>query len=155
MRKRKASPLIEEWSGIEPSDAYGRWPILSLNGRPQFAELASLRILEDDGWSGVWVDIYRNKCRTAYWPKNEVELPPKQQQLLQRIYEKAGSNKGCWDVFCWREEMYLFAESKRQGHDRIRDTQRQWLEAAIKCNLSLTSFLIVGWSAEPARGKAA
>ena len=142
----KANPLFEVWTGKPVSDTYGNKPILSFNGRPAFAELIILRILQNDGWNGVWVDTYRNEYRTAYWPKNEVELPTEQQQLLQRIYKKADSNKGCWDVFCWKEEVRLFAESKRKGYDRIRGTQRRWLEAAIECGLPLTSFLIVEWS---------
>lgn len=150
----KANLLFKAWSGQSVSDTYGNKLVLNVNGRPAFAELAILRILQDDGWSGAWVDTYHNKYRTAYWPKNEVELPPEQQQLLQRIYEKAGSKKGCWDVFCWKEEICLFAETKRQGRDKIRDTQRQWLEAAIRCGLPLTSFLIVEWSVKPIREKA-
>jgi hypothetical protein len=150
----KATPQFKMWTGRPVDDTYRNKPILSFNGKPAFAELAILGIFRDDGWSGVWVDTHRSKYRTAYWPKNEVELPPKQQQLLHRIHEKAGSNKGCWDVFCWKEEMYLFVESKMLGHDSIRDTQRQWLEASVKCSLLLTSFLVVEWSAKPTKGKA-
>lgn len=145
----KANPQFELWSGKAVADTFGNKPILSFDGKPAFAELVILGILQSDGWSGVWVDTFHNKYRTSYWPKNEAELPPKPQQLLQRIYEKAGSKNGCWDVFCWKEEMYLFAESKRQGHDRITDTQRVWLEAAIECQLPLSSFLIVEWSTKP------
>ena len=147
----KASPLFKVWTGKPVSDTYGNKTILSFNGRPAFAELTILRVLQNDGWNGVWVDTYRNKYRTAYWPKNQVELPPEQQQLLQRIYKKAGSSKGCWDVFCWKEEVRLLTESKRKGYDRIRDTQRRWLEAAMECGLPLTSFLIVEWSIAPER----
>lgn len=150
----KATPQFEMWTGRPVNNTYGNKPVLSFNGKPAFAELVILRVLQEDGWSGVWVDTYRNKYRTAYWPKNQVELPPEQQQLLYRIHVEAGSNKGCWDVFCWKGQLNLFAESKRQGHDSVRDTQRRWLEAAVKCSLPLTSFLVVEWSAKPTWGMA-
>ena len=142
----KVNPLFKMWIGDPVSDTYGNKPILSVNDKPAFAELAILGILQDDGWCGVWVDTYGNKYRTSYWPKDEVELPSKCQQLLKEIYLKAGSNNGCYDVFCWKDTRFLFAELKRQGHDKIRVTQRKWLEAAIDCNLPLSSFLIVEWS---------
>lgn len=145
----KAKPLFKLWTGNPVSDTYGGKLVLSFNGKPAFAELVILKILQDDGWTGVWVDTYRNKYRTSYWPKDEVELPSEQQQVLREIYQKAGSNKGCFDVFCWKETLCIFAESKRQeGQDKIRDTQRQWLEAAIECGLPLTSFLLVEWSVD-------
>jgi hypothetical protein len=150
----KANPLFKVWTGKPVSDTYGNKLILSFNDKPAFAELAILKNFQDDGWCGVWVDTYRNKYRTEYWPKNEIELPAERQQLLQEIYEKAGSNKGCFDVFCWKEARCIFIESKRQGHDKIRDTQRQWVEAAIKCGLPLTSFLLVEWSVKPTGRKA-
>jgi hypothetical protein len=120
--------------------------VLSFNGKPAFAELAILGILQDEDWNGVWADTYRNKYRTSYWPKNELGLPSEWQKLLHEIFQKAGSNKGCYDVFSWKEGRCLFAESKRQGHDKIRDTQRRWLEAIIEYGLPLTSFLLVEWS---------
>lgn len=146
VRIPKVNPLFKIWTGKPVTDTYGNKLILSFNGKPAFAELAILRIFQDNGWCGVWIDTYANKYRTAYWPKNEIELPSQQQQLLQEIYEKAGSNKGSYDVFCWKEARFLFAESKIQGHDKIRDTQRRWLEASIECGLPLTSFLLVEWS---------
>jgi len=69
-----------------------------------------------------------------------------QEQLLQRIYERAVAANGCWDVFSWRGGEHLFAEFKGHGHDRIPDSQRRWLQAALECGLPLTSFLIVEWS---------
>jgi hypothetical protein len=53
---------------------------------------------------------------------------------------------GAWNVFCWRDSEYLFAESKRTGHDRIRDSQIAWLETALNLGLSPESFLIVEWT---------
>ena len=75
-----------------------------------------------------------------------VDLPPGQEALLERIYERAGAREGCWDVFCWKGDRQVFAEAKWQGHDRIRETQRRWLEAALAIGLPIESFLVVEWS---------
>jgi hypothetical protein len=145
VRIPKTEPTFNLWKGKPISDTYGDKTILDFDGEPVFAELAILRILQKDGWQGVWVDSFRKKFRTNY-PVNSVALPPKQQRLLSEIYEKAGSNKGCWDVFCWRDDgTQLFAESKRQGRDRMRNSQRCWLEAAIKYGLPGAAFLVVEW----------
>jgi hypothetical protein len=143
----KTEPTFDLWKGKPISDTYGNKTVLDCDGEPTSAELAILRIFEKDGWQGVWVDSYRNKFRKDY-PAKSVALPPEQQRLLSEIYEKAGSNKACWDVFCWKDDgAQLFAESKRQGRDRMRDTQCCWLEAAINCGLPTSAFLIVEWKA--------
>jgi hypothetical protein len=149
----KANPMLTLWAGKPVNDTYGNKLILSFHGKPAFAELVILKLFQDEGWSGVWVDTYGHKYRTEYWPKDEIALPPEQQRLLRNIYDKAGSDLGCLDVFCWKEGKYLFAESKRQGHDKIRNTQRRWVEAAIECGLPFTSFLLVEWSVQPMRNK--
>ena len=145
----KVNLLFKKWTGKPVSDTYGNKLILSFNGKPAFAELAILNIFQENGWCGVWVDTYGRKYRTSFWPKKEIEIPFQQRQLLQEIYQRASSNKGCYDVFCWKEATYLFTESKRQGHDKIRDAQRQWTEAAIDCGLPLSAFLLVEWSVKP------
>lgn len=143
----KATPCFEKWFGETFGDTYGNKTILDYNGEPVFAELAILRIFQDDGWSGVWVDTYRKKYRTGYWNNNHViELPPDKQMLLDNIYKDAGSIKGCWDVLCWRKKTVVFAESKRLSKDKIRETQVKWLEAALNYGLNKeSSFLIVEW----------
>lgn len=141
----KAQSAFKEWRGTPVEDSYGNKPVLSFGGEPVFAELAILRMFQSTGWDGVWVDTYRKKFRTSYWPKDEAVLPSGAVHLFDQICEKAGSRNGCWDVFCWKGDAYCFAEAKWQGHDRIRETQRRWLEAALKSGLSVTSFLIVEW----------
>jgi hypothetical protein len=50
-------------------------------------------------------------------------------------------------VFCWKEDGgYLFAEAKRYKYNKIRASQRKWLEAALQQGLPLTSFLLVEWT---------
>ena len=70
------------------------------------------------------MDTYGNAFRTQYWPKNKVKLPPKQADIFNRIREKVGSRDGCFDIFCWKADQFIFIESKRRGKDKIQDTQK-------------------------------
>ena len=142
----KATPVFEIWTGKEVDDDYNGKAILNFFGKPQFAELGILQIFKRDGWDGVWVDTYHGKFRTQYWPKDSKALPAKHNHLLNCIYEVAKSEYGCWDVFCWKDENYIFAESKRCKKDKIKDTQRTWLRAALKCGVPVESLMIVEWS---------
>ena len=150
----KTQPLFELWSGEPISDRYGNKAVLSFNNEPAFAELVILGAFLNDGWQGVWVDTFRRKYRTSCQPLNAVTLPSEQQEFLHSVFQGAGSRNGCWDVFCWKEETRLFAESKRHKHDSIRDTQRKWLEAALDLGLSSASFLVVEWSIKTTELKA-
>ncbi|MGA2604485.1 MAG: hypothetical protein ABSG14_09680 [Verrucomicrobiia bacterium] len=145
----KATPIFKLWTGEKIADDYGGKIILDFDGKPEFAELGVLRVFEQAGWQGFWVDTFHRKYRTRYWPANSVEPSEAQASLLNRIYKAAGSRKGCWDVGCWKGSACIFAESKQRtkGHkDEIQDTQRRWLEAALECGLPLESFLVVEWS---------
>ena len=105
--------------------------------------------LEKQGWRGIWVDTYRNCFRQDYWNTKRLrELPEADSQaLLDKIRQaRNGRRAGTWDVFCWRDGKYLFAESKRFGHDKFRRSQLEWLEAALSLGLPLDSFLIVEWT---------
>ena len=141
----KATPLFKLWKGKKIAETYGGKAVLSFYGKPEFAELGILRIFERDGWKGVWVDTYRNKFRTRYWPENAVTLPDEKETLLKSIYEVNESRAGCFDVFCWKDKDYIFVESKRRDEDKIRDTQKRWLQAALKCGVPRKSLLFVQW----------
>jgi hypothetical protein len=142
----RATPVFRAWAGEPVGDSYGGKPVVEVNGEPAFAELAVRRMFCEDGWDGVWVDTYRNVYRIGYGEQGcKVTIPSEQEDLLGRIYERAGARKGCWDVYCWRNREVVFAEMKQQRRDRIRDTQRRWLEAALDIGLPLESFLVVEW----------
>src|SRR5215210_4038904 len=147
IRIPKTKPTFKKWVGDFAEDTYGSKPILDVQGEPLFAELAILRIYQKDGWEGVWVDTYRGKYRTS-WGDDGVKLPPDKIRLLQEIYARAGSRAGCFDVFCWKDDSVVFAESKCKRKDRIRATQLRWLEAAIDSGVPLDSLLVVEWSFE-------
>lgn len=144
----KATPSFSRWTGEAPGDSYGGKAILEHDGRPMFAELAILALLESEGWEGVWIDTYRNKYRRGYWDADPIAaLPARQAAMMQRILDHRGAGRsGTWDIFAWRGEDVLFAESKRAGKDSIRASQVTWLASALAQGHSLTAFLVVEWS---------
>ncbi len=146
VRVPKTGPIFKRWTGEFTGDAYGNKPILDVDGEPMFAELAILRHFQKDGWDGVWVDTFSRKYRTSWGEEGVVKLSGDGLRLLKTIHQRVGSASGCFDVFCWKGDHVLFAESKRRSKDRIRDTQRSWLEAALRVGLEPDSFLIVEWS---------
>ncbi len=141
---KKATPIFRRWTGPAPADTYGGKAILEYAGQPLFAELVILRILQREGWDGVWVDSYRRRFSVGYGQFRT--LPAQQQSTLDQIREIAGSSGGCFDVFAWKRNSVLFAECKWRGHDRIRESQLRWLSAALQIRLPLESFLVVEWS---------
>jgi len=143
----KSAPSFKAWSRQPPADTYNGKPLIDYSGRLAFAELAILWTMMEQGWDGVWIDSYRKLFRTGYWDCEPVpSLPPRQAELLERIYEKAGFRSGAWDVFCWRGDEVMFLESKRAGKDHIRESQTRFLQAALEVGLFLESFLVVEWT---------
>lgn len=145
----KAMPLFRKWAGSVPDDTFNGKPLLELNGEMVFAELAILRSFQGAGWDGRWIDSFHQRHLIGYWPTPISEpLPKKQQSILDHISAKTGGSGGCFDVFCWRGEDLLFAESK--WRDRLLPTQIRWLEAALDIGIPIESFLIVQWRFEDA-----
>jgi hypothetical protein len=143
----KATPNFQPWCGKTILDDYNGKQVLNVGGEPAFAEHAILWAMRAVGWEGVWIDTYGRKYRTGYWGLMPLrELPPERAQLLERIYTRAGSRSGAWDVYCWKGLKALFAESKRAGRDKIRDSQLHWFSAAIEEGCPIESFLVVEWS---------
>jgi hypothetical protein len=144
---QKVNPVFKQWTGESVGETYGNKDVLNFYGKPEFAELGILRLMEYSGWNGVWVDTYGSAFRTQYWPKNNVKLPPRQLEIYNRIKKKVGSKDGCFDVFCWKADQFIFIESKRCGEDQIRETQKRWLQVAhLNCDIPFEHFLIVEWS---------
>ncbi len=143
----KSIITFKAWDGSPIDDTYGGKALLDYKGTPLFAELVILRMLEEDSWSGAWVDNYRKKFRIGM-PDTEVPvaLPPERQAILDAIKKINGTMSGCWDIFAWRGSEILFAESKLSGKDRIRSTQIKWLQSALKAGFAAKNFLLVEWS---------
>lgn len=144
----KATPTFRTWSGPPPGDTYGGKPVVDVEGRPTFAELAVLETFRRAQWDGVWIDTYRNRFRAGYWGVEPVTaLPARPGALLERILAARGTGRsGTWDVYSWRGDDVLFAEAKRAGRDQIRPTQVTWLEAALRVGVRIDSLLVVEWT---------
>lgn len=152
-RVPKAEAFFRPWRGEFAGDTYNNKPLLEVDGKPMFAELAILSLFLKEGWDGVWVDTFGKKYRTAWGEGGAVRLDGDRLGLLKSIYERSGSRAGCFDVFCWKDDHVIFAESKRKTMDEIRLTQLRWLEAALQTGLDASAFLIVEWtSSVPAAG---
>ena len=144
IRVPKATPSFIRWHGDPIPNDRGKKPVLDWGGEPLFAELVILRLLQTKGWEGVWVDTYGKARRRSLY--DNVLLPEQAESLLKRIRIRAGIDGGCFDVFVWKEDEIMFAESKRAGRDRFRASQLRWLDGALQSGLQVRSFLVVEWS---------
>jgi len=135
---------FEPWSGPPISDTYGGKAVLDLNGEPLFPELAILRLLQREGFDGVWVDTYSHRFRQSMAPEG-CKLPPWVQAEFEKIVGEVGNWSGCWDVLAWKADQIFFVESKRKGKDSVRSSQERWLLAALRAGNSADCFLICEW----------
>jgi hypothetical protein len=153
----KCKVLLDRWNGNEVKETFGGKAIVSFENEPMFAELAILNLFLKEKWQSRWIETYgRGNMDPFYltaWKdekyKSQINVPIediKIQNLLDAIAKENGNTyAGCWDVFAWKNDDIIFAESKRAKKDRIRDTQIKWLDAAFKCGLSEKNFLVVQW----------
>lgn len=141
----KCITTFRSWRGKAVKYTYGGKAVLDFRGKPLFAELVVLAMLKRENWKGVWVDSYRRKYRVGMFnTKEPIDLPTGEEQFLDRIRKRAGYG-GCFDVFAWRGNKRRFIELKRRGKDHIRESQKCWLAAAIKCGVQMRDLLIVEW----------
>jgi hypothetical protein len=121
---------------------------LEFDGKPVFAELMILQMLQKAGWDGVWVDTFGREFRRGL-PPDFCKLPQHAQDVYDRICRaNGGKTSGCFDVLAWKDPGYLFVEMKRQSRDSIQPTQEAWVEAALSCGVPLDSLLICEWELE-------
>jgi hypothetical protein len=52
---------------------------------------------------------------------------------------------GGWDIIAARGDKVLFIKSKQRERDRLRLTQRKWIETALLEGVPLSSFVVVEW----------
>ena len=154
------------WAGAPFTDDFGKKSaaMIDLNGEHLFAELAILRLLEKDGWSGRWVNTYGGGGEVwkylIEWkdvPRTEQRNRPiedsEPRQLLARIagFNKPRRYKGCWDIFAWRGSEFAFVECKRTApkyKDVVSKEQEDWLRSALYVGdrrISDDSFCFVQW----------
>jgi hypothetical protein len=139
--------LETRWSGATPESftLVPNKPALNFGGAPTWAEFIVLRLLERAGWQGVWV---KNWGGRAFWTDIGLaaELPSAAVAKFKEIESGTNSKGGCWDVFAWRGDEFLFIESKQRRRDRLRPSQLAWLGSALRTGMPLSSFAIVEWS---------
>lgn len=137
---------LPAWGGEPIGGTYGEKPLVDVEGEALFAELAALRLLQREGWDGVWVDSFGRRYLAAMPDAGEpAELPAVWRILLGAIVEGRSAWSGCWDVFAWRGGDVLFAEVRRAGEGELRHSRRRWLEAALDKGLALDAFMLVDW----------
>ncbi|HEX7243802.1 MAG TPA: hypothetical protein VF263_26180 [Longimicrobiaceae bacterium] len=153
------------WTGDAFADDFGKKAagMIDLDGEHLFAEMAVLRLLERDGWQGRWVVTQGGKGEVSKFLTEWKDVPRAEQknrpieeaeprQILARV---AGMNKparytGCWDVFAWRGEDYLFVQTGRVAKSgaEVKKPQIEWLRAALYLGdprLRVKSFCFVQW----------
>ena len=135
---------------------FGNKPLVWVDGRAQFAEVAVLRLFEEEGWQGRWVETYSYRKHPRLWrewnaagPSAQAHVPIEEGWVNERLHAIAAVNgnsfSGCWDVVAWRNERLVFAESKKSGKDKLRNTQLHWVESARRCGVGTEDLLVVEW----------
>lgn len=149
---------FKKWEGVELKETFGNKPVIDMDGKPMFAELAIMNLFIKSGWHSIWVETYarlnKEPFYMSHWDfeksyKDQTNFPVKEKKLLNMLAEIAKLNNssygGCWDVLGWNGKQILFAESKRLKKDRVQQTQNRWLEAGLKYGLKPQNFMIVQW----------
>jgi len=152
---------FKKWAGVELKENFGGKPIIEINKKPMFAELAIMNLIIQSGWQAIWVETYARLNKEPFYMsdwdfeksyKNQIHtvIPKKQiSEMLAGIAKlNNGSYSGCWDVLGWNGNQIIFAESKRLRKDRIQDTQNGWLEAGLRYGLKPENFMVVQWDFE-------
>lgn len=153
----KCKVKFEKYNGEKITDTFGGKPIITLKGKPAFAELAIMNYFIEDGWDSRWVETYGKGKMTpmllSKWDegnyKSQEHNPITDEYILDILKGISSLNGnsfyGCWDVLAWKGNKIIFAESKRTKKDSIRDTQINWLKAALQFGLIKDNFLMVEW----------
>jgi hypothetical protein len=155
---------LPKWSGEPFADDLGKKAagMVELDGEHLFAELAILRLLEKDGWSGRWVntqgggrEVWKFLTEWKDVPRDEQRNRPLEEaeprQLLARIagFNKPRRYKGCWDIFAWRGSDFVFVECKRtsgKAKEVISGDKQEWLRSTLYVGeISEESFCFVQW----------
>ena len=157
---------LPQWQGAPFVDDFGKKSaaMVELDGEHLFAELAILRLLEKDGWSGRWVstqgagtEVWKYLTEWKDLPRDEQKTRPIEEseprQLLARIasFNKPRRYKGCWNVFAWRGAEFAFIECKRAAsrtNDVVNKLQEDWMRSALFIGdrrISERSFCFVQW----------
>ncbi|MBL7945763.1 MAG: hypothetical protein JNN32_06820 [Flavobacteriales bacterium] len=144
------------YNGRDTTHTFGGKDLLLVDGRPQFAEVAILRLFQAAGWQGRWLETYPYRKHPRLWLewkpggcRAQEHVPIQEAWVNEKLQAIAQANggyfSGCWDVVAWKNDRLVFAESKKRKKDAMRGTQLRWLEAALKCGCSVEDFVVVEW----------
>ena len=140
----KRSLVLIPWAGAPLRFTYGNKAEIDFEGEQLWVEIVVLRMLEREGFDGVWVDTFR-RCFRPDMPPAECELPQPAQSAYEAIGGKPWAAPGCWDLLVWRDEQIGFVELKRLKRERIQQGQVRWLSTALEKGFSANRFLVVEW----------
>ena len=143
VRFGRASPEHLRPGTLAPS--YTALPLVTFDGAAMFGELAVLRWLERDGWTGVWVDTKHGRKFWREMPHraSPVVLPPEQRALYDGIVAlNGGRASGFFDVMAWRDGQTVFVDYESAG-ERPARTRATWMDAALSAGVSEHDMLIV------------
>lgn len=153
----KCKIAFDKWTGKPLKETFGGKPVLTLGGKPMFAELVVMALFIEDGWDARWIETYgRNKkepkCLMEWKDEkygNQDHCPIEDPEVLKVLDGIARFNDdsyaGCWDVVAWKDGKVVFAECKRIKKDVIRDSQVKWLRAGLETGLTYENFMIIEW----------
>ncbi len=152
----KCIVTFEKWTGKPIAETFGGKPLVYIENRPMFAELAIITKFINAGWNARWIETYGKHSGPIFltdWKddkyRNQINVPIADKNILTLLANIAKLNgnsySGCWDSLAWKEDQIVFAESKRRKRDSIRTTQTNWLSAGLQYGLNLENFLIVEW----------
>jgi hypothetical protein len=113
-------------------------------------ELAILDHLRRDGWNGVWVSSFgAQELRSRWFPAPafrtiaQAGAPIWAAAIFESVRAENGGKLGNFlDVFAWREPNEVSFVEAKVGPDRLRETQRRFLQRALRLR-QLTEFTII------------
>jgi len=161
VRVRKCSLMFKEWRGRRLRHTFGEKMTVDVSGKPQFAELAIADFFKRHGFAVRWVETYGRGgglpmflLDWQYRPyKEQTDNPVEEQWVMDTLKRVATLNgnsySGCWDVIAWDNGTVFFIESKRFKRDRLRESQRRWLDAGLRSGLVSENFVVVEWDIVP------
>lgn len=148
---QKCTPAFPAWTSTRPKFSFGNKKFLNFKGAPVFAEIYILRLLNEAGWEGVWVETYGGFKFLRDMPTSSklisIELPPLQAAFMQSLRKTIGKG-GVFDIFAWRGDNFIFCESKESKKDRFQKTQKLWVGSVLQLGVKLENLLVVDWSSK-------
>ena len=147
-------PEFKKWSGTAATFDHGRKLIVDHRGEASFVELVILRLLQQHGWDGVWVETYggthffSQHAGRLEPERRRVRIPQERETVLRDIWHMA-KTKACFDVFAWQGERLMFCQAKRQTRDRFTSAQRKFVDGALACGFAPSQLLVVEWNEAP------